>query len=400
MRRLGFVTWTEDRPTGGNVYNAALVSALRRLGTEVVTHRVPGRWPEPDRIDQGRLATILRSERHLLVDGIVASGAPEAVAAAVAGGHRVTVLLHMPAADEVGLSDDRRAGRAAAEDRMIRSVSGVVTPSRHTADLVTRRHGRVDVGVARPGVSPAPLSMGSGPGGDPRLLTIAALTPTKDPITYVRALTRLRELPWTAHWVGSAKVDRGYAARVCADLETAGLGTSMILRGTRSGSALEAEWAAADLFVLPSRAETYGLVVAEALAHGIPAVVTRETGAVEALEVGAVPAGLAPAEWADRPERADRVEWAERARPGTAVRAGDPTALADVLRTWLTDPQVRQRWRAAAVGRRDSLPEWRSTAEAVLTYLTRADAAMESISPGSPPAQRPTPPPDRAPSTD
>jgi len=160
------------------------------------------------------------------------------------------------------------------------------------------------------------------------------------------------------------------------------------VRGARLGSALEAEWAAADLLVLPSRAETYGLVVAEALAHGIPAVVTRETGAVEALEVGAVPAGLTS------------VDSAERARPGTAVRAGDPTALADVLRTWLTDQDVRERWRAAAVGRRDNLPEWRSTAEAVLTYLTRADAAVESMSPGSPPAQRPTRPPDRAPSTD
>ena len=123
----------------------------------------------------------------------------------------------------------------------------------------------------------------------PRLLTIAALTPTKDPITLVRALALLRDLSWTAHWVGSDEVDRDYTARVRTELETTGLGSRLLLRGIRIGPALEAEWAAADVLVLPSRAETYGLVVSEALAHGVPAVVTAETGAVEALDAGSRP---------------------------------------------------------------------------------------------------------------
>ena len=57
--------------------------------------------------------------------------------------------------------------------------------------------------------------------------------------------------------------------------------------GALTGSALDQRWDAADLLVLPSRVETYGLVVTEALARGIPAIVSAGTGAVEALQQGA-----------------------------------------------------------------------------------------------------------------
>ena len=57
--------------------------------------------------------------------------------------------------------------------------------------------------------------------------------------------------------------------------------------------------------------------------------------------------------------------------PGTAVPAGDPASLAAVLRSWLTEPTLRRSWRQAALARRDTLPGWQQTAEAVLAYLDR-----------------------------
>jgi glycosyltransferase involved in cell wall biosynthesis len=116
-------------------------------------------------------------------------------------------------------------------------------------------------------------------------------------------------------------------------------------------SDLDQKWHAADLLVLPSRTETYGLVVTEALARGIPAVVSAGTGAVEALEAG---------------ERASGT-----AIPGRAVPAGEPVALAAALRDWLTQPELRHAWRQAALARRDTLPGWQHTAAAVLAYLER-----------------------------
>jgi glycosyltransferase involved in cell wall biosynthesis len=108
--------------------------------------------------------------------------------------------------------------------------------------------------------------------------------------------------------------------------------------GTRTGAALDAAYADADLLVLPSRAETYGMVVTEALARGIPVLATAVDGVPEAL--GAAPDG---------------------SRPGMLVPPGDAEALAVALRRWLTDPGWRARLRESARGRRDTLRGWDDT---------------------------------------
>ncbi|PLC11179.1 hypothetical protein AUQ48_01600 [Kocuria flava] len=120
--------------------------------------------------------------------------------------------------------------------------------------------------------------------------------------------------------------------------------------GPLTGAALEEQWAATDLLVLPSRAETYGMVVAEALAHGVPALVPAGTGAVEALD--GTPHGVGPAE-----------------RAGAALDPADPTAWTTALRAWLADPALRERWRTAALARRRRLRRWSDTAHDVLAAL-------------------------------
>jgi glycosyltransferase involved in cell wall biosynthesis len=214
-----------------------------------------------------------------------------------------------------------------------------------------RRYGRSDIGVAVPGVTPAPAPRWSSHSGPPRLLTLASLTPTKDQITLVRALGQLTDLGWSAELVGFDRADPGYAARVRSEVDTAGLADRIRITGPLIGPALDQRWDAADLLVLPSRVETFGLVVTEALARGIPAIVSAGTGAVEALEQGATAQS--------------------RATPGTAIPPGDPTALAAVLRRWLTDHELRRAWREAALMRRATLPGWQQTAAAVLSYLER-----------------------------
>ena len=185
----------------------------------------------------------------------------------------------------------------------------------------------------------------------PRFLTVASLTPTKDQLTVVHALAQLAELPWTAALVGTDQADSDYAAAVRAEIAAAGLGERISFPGLLIAEALDREWDAADLLLLPSRIETYGLVVGEALARGIPAVISAGTGAAEALQQGATSES--------------------EATPGTAVQAGDATGLRGVLHRWLTEPALRQAWRQAALARRDTLPGWQQTAGAVLEYLER-----------------------------
>jgi glycosyltransferase involved in cell wall biosynthesis len=56
-------------------------------------------------------------------------------------------------------------------------------------------------------------------------------------------------------------------------------------------------------------------------------------------------------------------------RPGMLVPAGDPVALADALRRWLTRPEVRGDLRAAAAARRSTLDGWDATARALAAAL-------------------------------
>ena len=383
ISQLGFVTWDRDTPTGGTVYDQNLVTELRAVGIAVRLHRLAGPWPETDASTQANLARALRAQPACLVDGILAGASPEVVAAAVESGHAVTLVVHLPISDELGLDPARRERYAALEGQAVRAASGVVCPSHWCAAELRQRYGRSDLGVAIPGVTPAPAAPGSQhSGGAPRLLTLASLTPTKDQLTLVRAFARLTDLAWSADLVGFDVADPGYAARVRHEVAEAGLKDRISVTGALTGSALDQRWDAADLLVLPSRVETFGLVVTEALARGIPAIVSAGTGAVEALQQGAtVPT-----------DAVQGTAGPTDAMPGTAVPPGDPTALAAVLRRWLTEPTLRRAWQQSALARRGNLPGWQRTAEAVLSYLERPQQPLSTPT-GSPPALPPMTPP-------
>ena len=120
----------------------------------------------------------------------------------------------------------------------------------------------------------------------------------------------------------------------------------MRFAGPLVGAELDAAYAAADLVVLPSRGETYGMVVTEALARGLPVLATAVGGLPDAL-------GRAP----------------DGGVPGLLVPPGDAAALAGALRRWLTDADLRARLRRSAAARRTGLAGWATTARIVSNVL-------------------------------
>ncbi len=384
--------------SGGNVYNAALARELAALGVEVETCPVDGGWPVGSAADRKRLAALLCDDGgaagsavgaarnsdagHVvtLVDGFLACGAADEMEAAAAAGRPAWILLHMPL-DDTGLNE------AALERRALRAAAGVICTSTSAAAGIRARHGLDGIRVALPGTDAAALAAGSEP---PHLLAVAALLPNKDQSLLLAALSQLTDLPWTASLAGSDTADPAYAAQLRDTVTRLGLRDRIRIPGELRGGELEAEWAAADLSLLISRAETYGLVVTESIARGVPVVVRAGTGAVEALAAGTpgptsapTPAPTPGPTPAPNPAPADN----SAALPGTAVALGaDPAPLAEVLRRWLSDPGVRTRWRAAAVAARDRLPGWDTTARTVL------DAVMPDHPAGQPaaaPAENP-----------
>lgn len=341
--------------SGGNVYNAQLAKGLAGLGADVEMLAVDGSWPEASARERRRLGRLLGSWGPgaevtpgvvTIVDGLIACGAPDEVEYAAAAGHPACVLLHMPS-----------PSHADGERRALRASAGVICTSSWAAAAIAAKHGLASSLVALPGTGTAPLADGSEP---PHLIAVAALLPNKDQLLTVAALARLQDLAWTASLVGADDADPGYAAQVRSAIVSQGLEQRVRLTGQLTGEALDAEWNQADLSLLVSRTETFGLVVTESLARGVPVIVRDGTGAVEALGLAG---GEAETERRDAPTL-----------PGTAVglpgpEDSQPDALAAVIRQWLSDPGTRAGWRAAAVAARDNLPGWESTARTVLAFL-------------------------------
>lgn len=339
-RRVGFARWRSGQPSGGNTYDDRLVTGLRAAGLDFGEYEVPGPWPLPEPRDLQRLTGLLTRERDWLIDNIVGSAAPGAIRAARGAGGRVTLLIHYFPADDPGLAAPDRRRLATTEAEAVTVADRIVVTSAWAADEVAKRYGRRDSIVAAPGVEPAALAAGSSPGGrPPMLLWLGRLTATKDPLTFVDALSRLRQFGFTARLVGPEGVDDGLSREVRDRITAAGLTGRVEVAGARAGAALESVWAVTDLLVHTSRAETYGMVVSEALARGIPSIVASGTGAVEAQGVGA------------------------QFPPGNAE------ALAESLRAWLTDPQLANRWRTEAASLRLHQPTWQDTAQVVAAAL-------------------------------
>ncbi|VEH41909.1 glycosyltransferase, MSMEG_0565 family [Kocuria rosea] len=346
------------RPTGGSLYDRRLVAALDALGRPARLVPVAGCWPAPDGAARARLRRALGAPapgRAVVLDCLVGCAAPEAVDDAVRSGVPVHLLVHLPLPAETGLDPAAATELARREAAALTAATGVLAPSAWAARDLLRRYGTADAVVAEPGAERGPVAAGSRP---PQLTCLASLTPRKNQGLLLEALAPLTALGWTLDLVGpegGPEHVRTLRAAV-RDLPDPG---RVRCPGPLEGAALARQWARTDLLLLPSTTETYGMVVTEALAHGVPAVVAAGTGAVEALDGTPGPRGA--------PDTG--VPSGAGLRAGAALDPTDPSAWTAVLRDWLTDPALRAQWRAAALARRDRLRSWTDTARDVLAAI-------------------------------
>jgi glycosyltransferase involved in cell wall biosynthesis len=323
------------RPSGGNVYDRRICHGLTLAGWTVREHVAEGGWPRPnpgERAGLARLLAGLPDGATVLLDGLVASVVPELLAPEAAR-LRPVILVHMPL-------DNRPEFEALAAART------VITTSEWARHHLIERYGLAagHVHAALPGVDPAPLAPGSAAGTE--LLCVAAVTAHKGHDVLVEALAKIADRPWSCQFVGPLAREPEFVERICQQIDGYGLAGRIRLAGSNTGDRLNAAYAAADLLVLASRGETYGMVIVEALARGIPVLATDTGGLPEAL-------GHAP----------------DGSRPGLLVEPGEPAPLADALRRWLDDADLRERLRRSARGRRATLTGWSGTAATIAQVL-------------------------------
>jgi glycosyltransferase involved in cell wall biosynthesis len=329
-------------PSGGNRYDRQVCTGLAGLGWHVCEHAVCGDWPDADPGARAELASLLASlpdAAIVVIDGLIASTSPDALVPQ-ASRLRLVVLMHMP----VGAvsADLRRLEREA-----LSAAAAVITPSgwsrQQLLDLHPLPADRVH--VAAPGVDPAAIAAGAEPGG--QLLCVAAIAPHKGYDVLIQALTGLAHLAWSLVAVGTLNRDPAFVDELRQRTRAAGVAERISFVGPCTGRELDIRYAAADLLVLPSRGETYGMVVTEALARGTPVLATAVGGVREAL-------GRAP----------------DGSVPGLLVGPDDPNALARALRQWLTEPLLRRELRRSALVRRTTLTGWAITAKLISSALS------------------------------
>jgi len=340
------------RPSGGNTYDRRLCQALAGAGWTVHTHAVAGDWPRPQQAERRALAAALGGGPRglpVLVDGLIASAAPQAVVPA-ARRVPIVVLLHMPLGAG-GHSAASRPEAARGERAVLAAATAVVTTSGWTRRWLLSTYGldAARVHVARPGVDAAP-AVAAGPDGS-RLLCVGAVVAAKGQDVLLEALATLVDLDWQCVCVGPRTREPAFVERLRDRSRAAGVGDRLCLTGPLTGAGLAAAYADADLLVHPSRAETYGMVVTEALARALPVVAADAGGVTEALGVTS-----------------------QGTPPGVLVPPGEAAPLAAALRRWLTDAESRAVLRAAARRRRGELTGWAETAGRVARVLEGAVA--------------------------
>ncbi|WP_328676465.1 glycosyltransferase family 4 protein [Streptomyces sp. NBC_01261] len=337
-------------PSGGNAYDRRVSLDLPGFGWQVHKHAVDGEWPRPGAAARTELARVLRElpdGAAVLLDGIVACAVPEIIVPE-ADRLSLAVLVHLPLGDETGLEAAVAADLDEKERTVLRAVSAVIGTSEWAVRRLVSHHGLAPerVHVATPGADIAPLA--SGTDGVSRLLCVAAVTPRKGQHRLIEALAAAADLPWTCVCVGGLGHDPEYVDHLRGLIKQYGLQDRLHLAGPQAGAELDASYASADLMVLMSYAETYGMAVTEALARGIPVLATDVGGLPEA--VGRAPDGGVP---------------------GILVPPEAPAALAAELRGWFGEADVRRRLKAAARGRRAALDGWATTARSLAGVLTR-----------------------------
>jgi glycosyltransferase involved in cell wall biosynthesis len=334
------------RPSGGNTFDRRVCRGLAAAGWTVHVHAVRGSWPRPDAASYAALASAVAripDGAVVLLDGLVASTAPDVLVPA-ARRLRLVALVHMPLGHE-----PTHGGVREREGAVLSAAASVVTTSAWTrralVELYSLSADRVH--VAEPGTDTAGFAQGTTTGG--ALLSVGAVIPGKGHDVLLDALALLADRRWHCLCVGSLERDPAYVASLRRRVLDGGLEGRVRFSGPQTTAALARSYRAADVLVLPSRAETYGLVVTEALARGLPVVASEVGGVPEALGHGA--GGI---------------------RPGLLVPPDDPGVLRDALRAWLEDADLRRRLRSTARERRASLTRWSTTTAVVADVLAGA----------------------------
>ena len=260
-------------------------------------------------------------------------------------------------------ADLEPAVRLAEEARVIASAERLVAASLAERAYLVRHAGAdperiavvpcgVDTELFTPGDAEAARAA-LGRSGDPLILYVGRLAPIKGLETLLEAIALLARRGRRVRLVvvgGDAdEPQHGHEAGLRARIATLGIGDLVSFAGPQPQETLRTHYVAADVTVLPSHYESFGMVALEAMACGSPVVASRVGGLTTTVRDGVT---------------------------GFLVPEGDVNALAARLDTLLGDPDLR--WRLGREGIRWAAQHrWPCVAEAICREYALLESRAE-----------------------
>jgi glycosyltransferase involved in cell wall biosynthesis len=342
-----------ETPTGGYAYDREIVAQLRAWQWHVQVIDLGEGFPFPDTDTRHRALSLLEEipDRALVVvDGLALGVLPEA-AAPLARRCSLVGLVHHPLALETGLSAETAAALRTSERAALAKACRMVVTSRYTGRLLSTEYGvlseRITAilpGVRRAeGAEPRRQRQAEPPSDTVRLLSVGTLSPRKGHDVLLLALGALKDIKWRLTIAGDATRDPEAARQIRNTIDLHDLGARVTLTGAVGAHELAELYGGADLFVLASRFEGYGMAYAEALQWGLPVIGTTAGAIPETVPGGA----------------------------GMLVPPDDPGALTSALRQFMSDPQLRARVAAASREAGRNLPTWEAAGTRFSQVLER-----------------------------
>jgi len=328
-----------DTLTGGFIYDRHIAASIEQAGRLGELISLEGMYPKPSAEglarDTERIRT-LSAEGIVVIDGLALTAlAQNGISEAFRG--RLVALIHHPLCDETGLSPNDAETFFKAEKAALEPTLGCIVTSSTTArrmrdfGIAADRLRVVTPGLNHPSVAAKRPRRAEEP---VRLLCVASISQRKGQDVLLDALTGLTDLNWCLDLIG-AKRDEAFAREIERKINDPRLTGRVRQLGEVDEKRLGEHYQAADLFVLPSHHEGFGMALTEAMAHGLPIISTT---------AGAIPETV--------PERA-----------GALVAPGDRAALSACLRRFIKDDADRSRASRASRETTARMPSWARSGE-------------------------------------